>query len=267
MRGLESLIIPSPVIWSGLSAGPVLVPMFEALANTTRASLVGSIAADADRFSAPVHLNSPSNFVQMVIKAPGTAFYVPPHLAQFESAVRKIVEYQYGEKNAGSKLRTGNEYCNLLVSQYLSTPGDGGQGGPVNEHFDIDEFFINGGMMEKGDRYVVSDAAEAVTAFYNADFSISKDFRDSAAWQGMQNALIRNSGAPPFQFKAYDITHFDNTTPHAAVLPWSPVLRTFLTIGFTAQKTDILLFNNPDLVQAYERVLAQNTPRPFCLDH
>lgn len=247
----NSIIIKSPA-GSGepTPPQPVLISIFEALAHTKRSSCVGSVAGMGSEFSAPLHSQNPGGFfMNMTIKAPGTDFYLPPTLGQFESAARQMIFAQYNGTVSSPHLRTGREYCLMMVDQPLDQIRES-LCAVANQHFDISPQSVTERKMEIVDRYIVSDVGILTTAFYDADFDVTDSILDN--WNGEQSRIIQVSGATPRQYQAYEIAHFDSSTPHGIVRgPWP---RTRMSLSFSAQPFDDSEFSTLDLEQEHKKL-------------
>jgi hypothetical protein len=248
---------PAPVEPQG-ERESVIAPAFNLLSSTMRAAAIGSVAWDAKNFSLDVDVKAPGAHIpnSFFIKAPGTDFYLPSVLDQFEGAVRGIIDNHYDPRNDRPINRDGNEYCRMTLVQTVFEPEEKFPPGPVHHHVDqLIPAVVSNSWIFLTDRYIVSDIAEISTAFYDYDFNLeqeSPDYKNADAWFAK---LIADKAGPPRQFEPYDIVHFSSATPHARVSPVDPVFRTVITVTFTAEDQDLNDFGNPALAAAYEKSL------------
>lgn len=255
----KSIIIQSPYgAGDPTLSQPVLVSVIEALAHTKRASSVGSVAGMGSAFSAPLPMEHSQNkdhfFINMMIKAPGTDFYLPSFLGRFQMAVEQMVAAQYQGDRSSPQLRSGREYCLMMVDQPADYLRESFQQ-VANQHFDISPQSIAAGKMEIVDRYIVSDVGRLTTAFYDADFKLT------SAWKGEQKEMIASSGGTPRQYAAYEIAHFDSTTPHGIVR--GPLPRTRLSLSFSTGRFDDCDFSTEDLRREHEKLALALASRDF----
>lgn len=255
---LKTIVIKSPAQSEDMTTPkPVLVPLFEALANTTRASRVGSVAEMGNTFSTPLPANTDDGFFSAkVIKTPNTDFYLPASFKQFQTAIEQIIFAQYNGTASSPHLRSGREYCAIKAEQRPSEMRDSFLE-VSNEHFDTPRDIDADTKIERVDRYLVTDIKRLTTGFYDADFDVKN------GWDGDQGKLIRASGVKPHQYDAYDIVHFDSSTGHAVFR--GPELRMLLTVSFSATPFNGCEFSTPALKEAHEKLIPNANVRDLTL--
>lgn len=244
---IKTISLKSPVRSDDMTAPkPVLVPLFEALANTTRATRIGSVAKMGSQFSTPLPYNTDDGlFFPIMIKAPNTDFHLPVILEQFLPAIEQIIFAQYNGTASSPHLRSGREYCVIKAEQRPSEMRESFEE-VANQHFDIPQDAVADTEIEIVDRYIVTDIADLTTGFYDADFDVNN------GWDGDQGKLIRASGATPHQHDACDIIHFDSSTPHAVFR--GPELRMLFTVSFSATPFNGCEFSTAVLKEAYKQL-------------
>jgi len=230
----EGLRIPPPTMHSA----------FNLLNIATHASLVGNLGADAAEFSKVMQRGSvwqryedgSGGYASLYIKTPGTDFYLPRELSQFQRALEKILDYHYKDKKINPCNKDGSEYCHVIAYQKWEQPD--GEGGFYNPHLDMNVHeVVAAGKGYNDERYVVSDAARMGTIFYDADLAIkNEDLQQQGKehWDAHLDKFFNDHTSSKKKFSAYDIVHFNSTTGHAREKPFEPVFRTFMTVGLGA---------------------------------
>jgi hypothetical protein len=251
----QDIIIPQPRPPIAAEAHPLkLVPIFDLLRRSRQAVRVANIKDEAEIFSRPVLPGNCDVAMHVVVKAPGTDFYLPADLGQFLRPLQEMSSYQYSEKNKGSPNRTGLEYCSISIYQQNQEPLSSHEPGPYNEHIDMNMIdAINTGGTEYIDRYVLSNRSGTWFYKFNLRMDDVEERKRAAADPGYVGAFIRARGLPARQFDDFDLIHFDNARPHALHNPRQAGARTLLVGSFSCSPIDPGSFCNPALSRAYRR--------------
>lgn len=257
----QTIIIPQPRSLVGVKTEPFsLVPLFDLLRDSRPATRVANFKDDAQNFSKPIAFKEGDIAMHVVIKAPGTDFYIPPKLAQFVRPVEEMISYQYGEANQKSINQTGQEYCNVSVYQKPHKRLHDREIGAYNQHIDMNlaDVVAAGCVVEYIDRYVASDRSGT----HFCDFPLDVDPEDVKARASSEpdyiGQFIRATGRPLRQAQNFDLMHFDNARGHALDNPAEDSDRTLLVMSFSRKPIDPAHFNNPMLSEVY----LQRNPAP-----
>lgn len=210
--------------------------------------------ADPAKFAAPVLGEGHEFHADLIIKAPGTDFYIPDLLAQFEAVVRQATDEHYRADRAAFQ-----EYCALHISQGVLLPSTTFR--VPGKHIDAQYQGVLREAYANNDAYTVSSALP--TLFYDQPFEIDAD----RVRQGGLSALYNNvSGALNHQARPENVRNFganhlvrhDSFMVHSAQIPQQETWRTFLQVRFfPARRDGPESINNRWLAEACARLSPQ----------
>ncbi len=219
---------------------PTMHSAFNLLNKSTRASFVGNVAEGREEFSKDIPHSDlwiqdydGLKSVSLYLKVPGTDFYLPRELVQFQRPLEKIVDYHYNSGKTKPWNRNGSEYWHLMAYQHVETADRVSSAQEPHLDMDVHEVVAQGTGFND-ERYLMSDIDEMNTVFFDVDLGLKEeDFvsTEKEYWnRRVQNILIKNASAKK-TFSAFDIGHFDSTTGHMRDKPAMPVRRTFMSVG------------------------------------
>jgi hypothetical protein len=247
----NALILPLPPIDPMAGQAKVLTSAFNTLRRSTRATFVSEIA-DKEQFSQVISSSVSISYesadpplsraAELFLKAPGSDFYLPSELAQFELALRAIIHHQYNSGKTRLENRSGQEFCKIYFAQGNVTREWAIKNDSLSStpHMDLNPDMTTelGGAII-ADRYIVYDGLP--TQFFDFDLKISRNLarRRSLGAMHWTDMMERDAQrAVSKTFAPYSIVHFDDTTIHQAAIPNITTPRTFLTVTFSRRIPD-----------------------------